>query len=264
MGCAAHGLQDEVFDSLFLHHGEYHDDGEQESLDPGIDGFLALDGYIETAPTPWLPIQALIEVYAQADITVDASLLEAMVNTMMTAYVNTEFGLDLARSIGEGLIDSLPWTRDHYMDPNVPGSLRAEVEPTRAYLEALWVRLHGHEAEVSPIIASFPPEKGRLRGNSASSPDAWVTLIYPAGVDRESLTAAWRADSQRDVSFILEGTQWGHPWTRLHRLKPTQDLMPAHRWRSSLSLASRLLRDPIIDAVDALYPHSVRKSTLRA
>ena len=51
----------------------------------------------------------------------------------------------------------LPWTAEHYLDPDIPGSLVAEILPTMRYIEALWERVHGRfGANDDPVIYTYP------------------------------------------------------------------------------------------------------------
>jgi MYXO-CTERM domain-containing protein len=233
MGCASHGMQDEIFDSLFLHHVEHQDAGSQDNADPGTDGFLALDGYIHFSPDQYIPMETLLELYAVLPENVTEQTVLDAVKIMTSTYVNDGLGPAIAASLGEEYEADLPWTRIHYLDPEVPGSLRAEVFPTARYLEALWKRLHGELSPEDTVIYTFPDPPRRLYGVEAASPDPWVTLIYGIGVSKSSVAATWKAEGEApeepgpDVPFLLKGTRWGSYWTRLHRLQPQVSPTPA-------------------------------------
>ena len=64
MGCASHGLQDTLFDSLFLYQIEERDGAGQDFADPGTDGFLVLDEHVRFQPEEDIPMETLLELYA--------------------------------------------------------------------------------------------------------------------------------------------------------------------------------------------------------
>ncbi len=66
LGCAAHGLQDEIFDSLFLFQTQEHDGVGQSEVDPASDGFLGVEGYARFVPEPYVPYDTVLELYADA------------------------------------------------------------------------------------------------------------------------------------------------------------------------------------------------------
>ena len=225
MGCAAHGLQDELFDSLFLDQVALHDDGSQDNADPASDGFLALDGHMRFVPEPWVPMDTLIELYAKLDAEVTPDIIEAAVDMMTGLYVNEIAGPAVARSLGEQHAPDLPWTRAHYLDTDIPGSLRAEVVPTGRYLEAIWERLHGRLPANDVVVYTFPATPRRLRSGEPGTPDSQITVVYGMGVDNASLDASLRpADGGEAIAHETLGTRWGAKHTRLHRLRPLEAL----------------------------------------
>jgi hypothetical protein len=232
MGCASHGMQDELFDSLFLHQVHAHDGGDQDGADPASDGFLILDGHLRFYPQPYMPMETLLTLYEALDVEVTEVIIEAAVDKMLSVYVNDDFGPELARTIGESSKETLPWTYDHYMDETIPGSLRSEIAPTAGYIQAIWARFHGTFDPNHVVVGTYPAPGLRLLGIDADSPDSWVTFVYGAGVEREGPAHAWMIDAGAPVPFQREGTRWGASWTRLHSLRPSQDL-PHGTWTTA-------------------------------
>ena len=236
LGAASHGLQDEIFDSLFLPQIQLHDGAGQEEADPGTDGFLALDELIRFAPTSvFLPYDTLLELYAVLGAHIDRDTIERSVRVMELVYLDHANGLQVARTLGEQYKDVIPWARDHYLDPDVPGSLLSEVAPTQRYMEALWRRLHGVPAADTPVIFAYPASPRRLRSHVAGPPDAWVTLIFSAGVRYEDAVATWAERDGQAVDFEQQNTRWGGTWPRLVRLLPRQDLRPGGWYAAGVS-----------------------------
>ena len=244
MGCAAHGLQDEIFDSLFLAQVGEHDGKGQNEADPASDGFLAMDGHLRFFPTVWIPMETVLELYAPLQAGITQEVIDKSVDLTTSVYVNAELGPVIARELGKEFAPQVPWMRDHYMDPDVPGSFLSEVTPTRRYLEAIWERLHDRLDPDAYVIHTFPEPPRRLHGTAEGSPDAWVTLIYGIGVGVDSLQATWIDVAGADVGFDVSGTKWGAAWTRLHRLQPKAALAPGATY--SVTVAAGL--NPIVGA----------------
>ncbi|MFT4705390.1 MAG: hypothetical protein ACI81R_003099 [Bradymonadia bacterium] len=240
MGCASHGLQDEIFDSLFLYQVQEQDGGGQDEADPGTDGFFASDGYIRFSPTPVVPYTPLLDLYETLNAGIDRDTIDDAVNIMTTLYVNDSAGA-VAAAFGEQYREEIPWTAAHYLDPSIPGSLRAEINPTVAYIQAIWERLHGRLDQA--VIHVYPEEPRRLRSHLSTTVDGWVTLTFAAGVDRSSLDLSWQNEDGEDVPFTLAGTRWGNGAPRLVRLQPDVDLAPGERYDVTLAAGAQLLSD---------------------
>ncbi len=226
MGCASHGLQDEIFDSLFLDQVQVHDNGGQDVADPGTDGFLATQGHLRFSPTRWVPMETVLELYAEVDDRITEQVIDAAVTTMTVIYVNDGGGQQVAAEQAETYGASIPWTEAHYLDPDIPGSLRAEINPTGAYLQAIWDRLHGRFGPDDLVIHVYPETPRRLRSHESGVPDSTVTFIFGRGVDVSSIQAVWTDAAGTAVPFDIGNTRWGATWSRLARLQPTADLVP--------------------------------------
>jgi hypothetical protein len=235
MGCAAHGLQDEIFDSLFLDHADVHDGGGQGEVDPATDGMLAVDAHLRFVPEPWYPVDTLVELYDGLAYEIDARTIDLAVQAMVGLYVN-ESGADVAEAVGSPYFEALPWTRAHYLDPAIPGSLRSEIVPTGRYLLAIWERLHGRFDETDLVTHTYPETHRRLLSGVAGSPDSRVTLVFGAGVEMSTVSASLVDGAAAPADFTLRGTRWGgdRGLTRLIRLDPSQDLTPGGTYTAIL------------------------------
>ncbi len=203
MGCAAHGMQDELFDSLFLYQIEEHDGAGQDAADPGT------DGHVRFIPETYVPLDALLEVYATLDQNVTEDVIDRSVTTMMDVYMNDNFGFAIAEGMNDQYRDVIPWAAEHYLDDSIPGSLRSEVKPTLEYLTAVWQRLHGTWSVDDAVIATYPNLPRRLLGADSSSPDSWVTLVFGAQLDPGTLGPTWVDDAGIPVAFQQQGTRSG-------------------------------------------------------
>lgn len=234
MGNAAHGLQDELFDSLFLHRAEEEDGQGQDSLDPACDGFLAREGELRFYPSQDIPFSPLLEIYAQIDPLIDAQIIEESVELMVGLYVNEESGENTAIQLADLYGENLIWSAQHYLDPNIPGSLQSEIIPTAKYMEAIWKRLHDTFEAKDLLISTFPERNRRLNNVQSDSAGSWSTAIFGSGINIEQIDARFTDGTGTEIPFTLSGTEWGESWTRLVRIQPEVDLEKDSRYVISL------------------------------
>ena len=225
MGCGSHGLQDEIFDSLFLVQVERRDQGSQDTADPASDGFLLDQGLMRFLPETYIPIDVLLELYANLEQEVTEDVINASVKTMNTVYLNDGVGQSAVEALGEEFKDELPWMKAHFLDPSIPGSLRSEILPTGAYMQAIWDRLHDRFEANNVVVFRFPEAPYRLLSGNPDSVDSWATLIYGVGVHQDDVSVQWTHEDQ-PVAHEISGTRWGAQFSRLQRLQPKETLLP--------------------------------------
>ena len=233
IGCASHGLQDEIFDSLFLEHVDHHDGAGQAEVDPASDGFLALDEHLRWVPEPWVPMETLLELYQPLDREIDESTINDAVDLMTFLYVR-EGGQIVAEGLGNQYADDIPWTRANYLDESIPGSLRAEINPTRRHQLALWERLHGRFAAEDVVVATYPNLPRRLLAAESGDPGSTVTFVFGAGVNIATIATAWADEDGGAIDHFSEGTRWGAEFPRLLRIRPSEGLEPGGRYVASM------------------------------
>ncbi len=241
MGMAAHGLQDEIFDSLFLYQVEHFDGLGQDEVDPATDGFLFLDGLSPKVPASWFPGELLVELYSELGHGISSDLLQRSSDVLCSIYLNDDMGPKVLQVLGETQEPRLPWMREHYLDLAIPGSIASEIEATARYMESIWSRLHGVAIADTSIITSFPKDQGQILGFDSGSVDSWVTMIYGSGVKKDSVEYQIQDESGQNLSFETRGTQWGSVWTRLHRLVMQTDLQPGFQYSASLLPGHQLI-----------------------
>jgi hypothetical protein len=240
IGCASHGLQDEIFDSLFLEHINHNDGAGQEEADPASDGFLALDEHLRWIPEPWVPMQTLLELYAPLERGIDENTINGAVELMTFLYVR-EGGWITAAGFGNQYAEDIPWTREYYLDESIPGSLRAEINPTRRHQLALWERLHGRFSPNDVVVATYPDLPRRLLSGDPEDPGSTVTMVFGAGVDLSSVATALRDDDEGDVEHRTDGTRWGNSFPRLIRIRPEEALALGGYYAASLLAGATLI-----------------------
>ena len=227
LGIASHGLQDEIFDSLFLFQVEEHDGAGQDEADPASDGALVHAGKIRFMPTQYIPFDALLEVFENTGLKVEAEDIQDCVDIMNFLYLNDGPGQEVALSMYDEYHAKLPWSFAHFFDADIPGSIESEIQPTAAYMEAVWKRLHAEFGEEDLLTHTYPREEGTVLGTNHESVDSWVTFIFGMGVnDSGPLFATLTDDDGTEIPVKTTGTRWGTDRGRLHRYMPQDDLIP--------------------------------------
>lgn len=241
LGCASHGLQDEIFDTLFLEQLGEHDGAGQEVSDPGTDGFLSLDGHLRFFPTVDIPMSTVLTLYEGLPEEVTEEVILGSVELVTSVYINEEFGPGFAAGLGNQYADDMPWGRVHYLDPEVPGSLRAEIYPTMRYQQAIWARLHGEFAADDVAVFAYPDAPRRLRSGDPATVDSWVTLIFGAGVRYEADLLELRDEAGATIPFVPGNTRWGASDTRVIRVAPGEPLTPGGWYTARLRPGASLI-----------------------
>ena len=226
MGAASHGLQDEIFDSLFLYQVDEHDAQGQDGADPAVDGFLAIDGHLRFVPEVYVPMDMLLELFSGLSHEITEDVINKGVDMLTSIYINGDAGIRIAEASGRSYARQLPWTHEHYLDPAIPGSIFTEIAPTGHYIEALWDRFHDQYSDEGVVTHAYPAAPRRLLSHVADSPDSWVTFVFGQGVDIESASLTWAGADDSEVGFSTRNTRWGAHWSRLIRILPDQDLVP--------------------------------------
>jgi MYXO-CTERM domain-containing protein len=228
MGAAAHGLQDEIFDSTFLFQSQHHDGRDAESADPGTDYLLDEMGYLRFQPPKYAPMETVREVYLDLGLEVSEDVINKGMETVGDFYLNPTYRAIFKTVIanGDGNPSNIPWVSAHFMDPDVPGSLISEIVPTAAHMMALWKRLHGEYDPNDGVVYAYPAGPRRLRSHDNAVPDSWVTLIFGGAVHFENAAPIWTDAAGAAVGFEKANTRWGGEYTRLIRLLPTAPLVP--------------------------------------
>lgn len=240
LGCAAHGLQDELFDSTFLYEVEERDGRGQDVADPATDGFLALDGYFRLLPGDYFPIEEVLPLYEPLNQPIDRPLIESHINTVKGAYVNDGFGLQYALNYGRRARPQIPWAGDNYIKVEVPGSLAAEIEPTARHMEALWERLHGRFDEADLVVHAWPDTPRRLRSAQHQQVASWVTLILGKGIEENSATTALVDAGGAAHPYRFRYTRWGGT-SRLIRFQPMEDFLPGGEYTAIVEPGAELV-----------------------
>ena len=225
MGVAAHGYEDELFDTQFLRWVSQEDGEGQEIIDPALDVLLIFEGHTELFPALSFPVEATVDAIARTGISVNSSDVESGLGRVH------QFALGLTRvpsalaQLVERDAPFIPWAARHYLDRNITGSLAHEPVKVAALLEAVYHRLAGHEVAASVLshVDPSPPmsldRQGVLRGDESQ----WISLYFHTAVETETTLSSIKlmGNDGQEIPYHSRSTRWGGDgFTRIIQLSP--------------------------------------------
>lgn len=187
MGLAAHGLQDEIFDTFFLPQVRHYDLVDQDVIDPGLDAILVASRVADAKPSVFIPHELIIEVLRD-EFAVNVSERELDEASRRVKIAVIDHFEAIAQSAAPQAREQMPWASTHYLDQGSVGSLMSEVEPTALYLQAVWQRLDGSKPG-HDIISNFG---GHLFFPEGPNGPSYVGLVLSRGVRVGSLATGIR------------------------------------------------------------------------
>lgn len=251
LGAAAHSIQDQSFDQVFLARSMEEDGAGQELLDRGLDMVCMYDhkrynvkfcDAVARQPDLYTPIKHLVRVYRK---------LEPDFYRLGKQISKGQRHLSLA-IMGERVFFSLehydirkksPWAAAHYYD--APGGVVHNSKITAAYWAALWSRLRGDQPGF--VFATFPPDGGALPSTDHTSAASSIAVYTSRAYDKASLNGD---------TFVLAGPggrqvpgdfDWGYG-SNVFRFKPAEDLEPGAGYSVTIKPGAADIHGNVIDA----------------
>ena len=177
LGTAAHIIQDQYYDTLFLETLKLVDSGISGDMEMGIIN-IARHGYLRLRVEPYLPVYDLAEVYAAAGGFETAGIDPGTFARDLGAGVRMQFlqlrALKLLSFLSSGLMArEMPWGSRNVMD--APGGIRDVARVTARYWESLWQQLSGMSPPL--IVTAYPARGGSLATADSGMPSGRVTLV---------------------------------------------------------------------------------------
>jgi hypothetical protein len=227
MGASAHGMEDEVFDSIFLREMEEKDHVSQDWSDPGTDFMLVVEGYTKLQPPVWYPKDDPLAALEAIGVVADEHAIRQGMNTIQIAV------LGLVNNPTPDMDDqyrpAFTWTAEHYVEFKTPGSFYYEMSVIGPYFDALWHRLHGDFRPADVVVQTVPAPGERLIANDAVSVFAWPAVVFGYGVKWKTLngdTVQVLDPTGKSVPVEIINTRWNADPTRLIQIKPLGNFKP--------------------------------------
>lgn len=190
LGAAGHGIQDQVFDGLFLEKVRDIDHTDQNDTDIGIDMILLREHDRRAfVPKQWYtPTEVLVEVYRSMGLT------EAQANA---SQIKQTTAISAVANVGERIIapflagkyrTRMPWGSKHYV--TFPGGVAFGGKATYQFWRYLWSRLNEAPTPTFRLLTTPAANATQVSVDKPSS-DNQITVtfdraIIPASVTTES------------------------------------------------------------------------------
>lgn len=177
MGAAAHIIQDQYYDTLFLETLKRVDSGLSGDMEMGIIN-IARQGYLRLRIEPYLPEFDLAEVYRAAGgfdaVGVDSRTFSRDLRSGVRIQFLQLRALKLLSFLASGLMArEMPWGARSVMD--APGGIMDAARVTARFWEALWLQLSGMAPSL--IVTSYPARRETLASEKSEDPFGRVTLV---------------------------------------------------------------------------------------
>ena len=235
MGMAAHGMSDQLYDGMYLQRHKHYDEHGDSATQFGVDGatdvcFAATQGPAK-APPAWVPAEVMASLFGELGHEVAPEKI-----TQGQTLIGFVVGFDSAQAqdpdVMAEYMEVYPWACGNQDNPAVPGSPVTHGPAVARYWEALWGRLHGHEAFDEDLLGAFftggtPYEQPQDGG----TPDAWVSFALPRGLEPGTVTP--------DTVTVVGEDGLTHPFglhvyygrhSHLVNIKPQEDWAPDMRY----------------------------------
>jgi hypothetical protein len=250
MGAAAHSIQDQAFDHIFLVKTGEMDGHGQELLDFGLDLVCMADHGRHTLDIPervyadpgiYTPVAHLGRVYEL--LGADFDKVERQIYRGQRLLAMAISGEKLVHTLRHDIIrEQSPWAAAHYY--GAPGGVLHNARITAAYWESLWKRLKGARNEFS-VIDTFPQSGGAVLSANPDTVDADISVLFSRQYDKS--TIAPDTFTVRDAAGTPVPGQfhWGYG-SNLVRFRPAEPWPASQSFTVTLSGAIRDVRgDPL-------------------
>jgi hypothetical protein len=222
LGVAAHGMEDDLYDELFMNKAQEFDwdDGGRHDL-WADEIFVVKYDLLDVVPPYRLPVKDLVEVYRGLG-------MEVRRRDLRSGRFYHWVGAAGLRSIAvfpyATWSRKMSFTRDHIVTH--PGGINHTAEVIARYLEIMWRRLQGAGRMEEPVLETWPRAGADGHEWDSGSLYSRVAVYFTTGMDKASITEdslyLTGPDGKRaPVSYRIK-----HEGDNFAALIPERDLAP--------------------------------------
>ena len=213
LGVAAHGFEDELFDSQFLRWVEQEDGANQNLIDPAIDFLLIYEGHTELYPPGDFPSAGVTSALRRVGLEVSEEEVKLGVARIRQVALQLSQNPESLRGLVDRDTPLIPWASRHYQSRYIRGSLGHEPRAVAALLEATFLRLRGERVAPLTLSRIDPDERSYLdrMGVDTQDESRWISLYFAVAVDTQSVRSALtlKDPQSQPVDFEWRSTRWG-------------------------------------------------------
>ncbi len=191
LGAAAHGMQDQVFDALFVPKVVEADHRNQEATDTGLDMVLLMEHNRKSfVPKHWyVPEQQLEEVYRRMGFTQEQANRSQIHSTSIISAAGNKGERIVAPLLYWHYKSLMPWGSRNYM--RYPGGVEFGGKVTANLWNTLWRRLNDQPLPPIPAVTVLPAENATGVAIDKRNTDMQVSITFdryvvPYTVNRNS------------------------------------------------------------------------------
>jgi len=225
LGFAAHGLEDQSYDTTLLARAFESGDTEVDGLpfDQLADYFLTIDqGISFTVDDPYAPyadLPAVIRNGPEAHEVTEAIVRDGM--DRMATVIRVQGNARLVRTWYLTGWENYPFLGTHYYDDAAVGSVPWLAALLETYWRVLWDRLHDTAQPTRDLLIKSVPEDGATNWNvDLAESRAWgrIALFFGYAIDRDVIgpSITLRDSSGTAVPTTFETAYGGRDRNLLH------------------------------------------------
>ena len=241
LGVAAHGFEDELFDSQFLRWVEQEDGADQDVLDPALDFLLIYEGHSELYPPDSFPSVGVTSALRSVGVNVSADEVELGVTRVRQIALQLTQNPPGLQAIVEHNAPLIPWASRHYQSREIRGSLGHEPRVVAALLEATYLRIRGESVESLALSWVDPSEPDVLdrAGVETLDESRWVSLYFAVAARTDDIITALTLKNEEGLPIEYEwrGTRWGGGAGFTHLFEVAPRVLTPHQQHLTLELS---------------------------
>ncbi len=248
-GVAAHGFEDELFDTIFLRRSLEIENTDQDLADPGVDYLLTSQGKTHIKPAFYFPMESVIEAIRATNTEVEQSNISLGMNRayLATALVTAPMA---AANLAQPYYDSMPWVASHFDDFAIPGSLNQEPYFVGQLFESIWLQLKGEWKAEQGFIGSVPAE-GQLLESAGLIADRTVSFIFSLGMYEPTIREHLKIEDEmgQEIEYELAFNRWsnGNDYSRVIQVLITTPLIAGRGYQFKFLPGIRWVNGSVLD-----------------
>lgn len=241
LGAAAHGLQDQVFDALFVPKVNEVDHTDQRDTDPGLDMVLLMEhNRKDFVPRHWYTPEAQLEdVYRRMGFTPEQANRSQIHSTSLLSAAGNRGERLAAPLLYWHYKTTMPWGSRNYM--RYPGGVEFGGRVTANLWRYLWRRLNDEPLPAQPAITLLPAANATNVAVDKRNTDMQISVtfdryIIPATANRDSVQVVDETGHQISGRMgLFAGADSTTAEASMIFFRPDEPLLPDTRYTVHLS-----------------------------